>query len=207
MRKLCFIASLVPIGVAAVVPAGPAAASELEPVVLRRQGDWWLGMDAGAGAVGIEFPEGRISENKFYLGVRAEYVFNPKWVAGIEASGWLIRPGEIEYNTLQPPANLETQVEGEGLAPVLLTIRHYPWRDQTWHLRAGAGYVSHWISRSGDTSRKTGAGGMLGFGYDFVLNTRWAVTSFLTYSTGSAGEETFEAITLAIGLTYRIWPE
>ena len=171
---------------------------------MREHGEWWFGLDAGAGAIDIEFPEGSISENKFYLGIRAEYVVNSKWVAGVEASGWLIRPGEIEYNTRPPPANFETQVEGEGLAPVLLTVRYYPWRDQGWHLRAGAGYVSHWISRSGDTRRKSGTGAMFGVGYDLPLNRRWAVTSFLAYSAGSAGDEDYDAVTLAIGLSHKI---
>ena len=85
-----------------------------EQSLLRQHGDWWLGMDVGAGAIELEFPEGRISENKFYLGARAEYVLNPKWLIGIEASGWLIEPGEIEYNTKPPPAttNGRSRVRG-----------------------------------------------------------------------------------------------
>ena len=39
-----------------------AADSADEPVVLRKHGDWWLGLDAGAGAIHLEMPEGKISE-------------------------------------------------------------------------------------------------------------------------------------------------
>ena len=118
-----------------------ASDTEIERFASRTHGDWWLGVDTGAGAVHLELPEGSISENKFYLGVRAEYVLNPEFILGIEASGWLIQPGEIEYNTNPPPNNYQRQIEGEGLAPILLTARYYPWDDSSWHLKAGAGYV------------------------------------------------------------------
>ena len=53
-------------------------------------------LDAGGGAVKIKYPVGTLSENKFYLGLRAEYVYSQKLLLGIEASGWLIQPGEME---------------------------------------------------------------------------------------------------------------
>jgi hypothetical protein len=114
-----------------------ASDSTKQSVELRKHGDWWLGVDAGAGAIHLELPEGKVSENKFYLGVRAEYVLSPEFLLGTEASGWLIQPGEIEYNTSPPPSNFESQVEGEGLAPVLHTARYYPWDDSSWYLNAG----------------------------------------------------------------------
>lgn len=175
-----------------------------EWVVLRKHGDWWLGADAGAGAIHLELPEGTISENKFYLGVRGEYVLSSKFLLGIEASGWLIQPGEIEYNTNPPPNNFERQIEGEGLAPILLTARYYPWNESSWYLKAGAGYVSHWKTHLGVTERESGAGVMLGGGYDFVINQSWDITAFVSYSTGSAGAEDYDAITLALGFTYKI---
>lgn len=161
-------------------------------------------MDVGAGNIDIEFPEGRIDENKFYLAARAEYVLNAQWVAGIEASGWLIQPGEVEYSTGPLPANFESQLEGEGLAPILLTLRFYPWGDDGWYARAGAGYVSHWVTQAGATDRESGTGAMLGAGYDFVINDNWDIMTFVSYSSGSTGDEQYDAITLAIGLTYKI---
>jgi outer membrane protein W len=178
--------------------------SAKEPVELRKHGDWWLGLDAGAGAIHLELPEGKVSENKFYLGVRAEYVLSPEFVLGIEASGWLIQPGEIEYNTNPPPFNYESQIEGEGLAPVLLTARYFPWDDSGWYLKAGAGYVSHWRTDQGVTGRENGSGLMLGGGYDYVINQNWDLTTFISYSAGSAGDEDYDAITLALGFTYKI---
>ena len=186
--------------------ANPSAASESteEAVELRKHGDWWLGVDAGAGAIHLELPEGKVSENKFYLGIRAEYVLSSEFLLGIEASGWLIQPGEIEYNTNPPPSNFESQVEGEGLAPVLLTARYYPWGDSSWYLKAGAGYVSHWQTTQGVTERESGSGAMLGGGYDFIINENWDLTAFISYSTGSAGDEDYDAITLALGFNYKI---
>ena len=69
--------------------ASTASESAEELVELRKHGDWWLGLDAGSGAIHLEMPEGKISENKFYLGVRAEYVLSPEFLLGIEAGGWL----------------------------------------------------------------------------------------------------------------------
>jgi hypothetical protein len=171
---------------------------------LRQHGDWWIGLDVGAGAIDIEFPEGSISENKFYLGARAEYFLNPRWALGLEASGWLMQPGEIEYNTNPPPANFEQQLEGEGIAPILLTARYYPWDDKSWYIKAGAGYVSHWVTRSGETERESGTAAMAGVGYDFVINQAWDITTFISYSSGNPGDERYDAITLAIGINYKI---
>ncbi len=182
---------------------GPAFAADDTTLDPQEHGDWWIGMDGGVGAIHIEFPEGRISENKFYLGVRAEYVLNAHWVAGIEASGWLIQPGEVEYNANPPPVNFEQQIEGEGLAPVLLTARFYPWPNDNWYVKAGAGYVSHWTTQQGVTDRKSGTGGMLGAGYDFRINDAWDITSFISYSAGSTGDEDYDGITLAIGASYK----
>jgi len=187
-----------------VVNTSTASDFDEELEVLRKHGDWRFGADVGAGAIHLELPQGTISENKFYLGVRGEYALNPKFLLGIEASGWIIQPGEVEYNTNPPPMNFESQIEGEGLAPILLTARYYPWDDSSWYLKAGAGYVSHWQTHLGVTERESGAGVMLGGGYDFVINQSWDITAFISYSTGSAGDEDYDAITLAVGFNYKI---
>lgn len=206
--RVTLLSLLTSTGIIGLCMANTSVAADFpdEPVVLRKHGDWWLGLDAGAGAIHLEMPEGKISENKFYLGFRAEYVLSPEFLLGIEASGWLIQPGEIEYNTNPPPNNFESQIEGEGLAPVLLTARYYPRDDSSWYLKAGAGYVSHWQTNQGVTERESGAGVMFGGGYDFVINQSWDLTAFLSYSTGSAGDEDYDAITLALGFNYKIRP-
>jgi hypothetical protein len=181
-----------------------ASDPEAQLVELRQHGDWWFGVDTGAGAVQLELPEGKISDNKFYLGFRAEYVLSAEFLLGVDAGGWLFQPGEIEYNTYPPPGNFETQIEGEALAPVLLTIRYYPWNEAGWYLKAGAGYVSHWETHQGATERESGRGVMLGAGYDYSINENWGLTSFISYSTGSAGDEDYDAITLALGFNYKI---
>jgi hypothetical protein len=200
-RSLLTSASIIGLCVANVSEASDSAG---QSVVLRKHGDWLLGMDAGAGAIHFEMPEGKISENKFYLGLRGEYVLSPGFLLGIEASGWLIQPGEIEYNNNLPPNNYESQIEGEGLAPILLTVRYYSWDDSGIYLKAGAGYVSHWQTQQGVTERESGSGVMLGGGYDYYINQNWDLTAFISYSTGSAGDEDYDAVTLALGFTYKI---
>jgi len=171
---------------------------------LRKRGDWWLGIDTGAGAINLEYPEGSLDENKFYLGFRAEYFPGPKLSLGIDASGWLLQSGEVEYNTNPPPLNFERQLEGEGLAPVLFTARYYPQENAGWYLKAGAGYVSHWKTTQGVTERQSGAGIMLGAGYDYMVNENWDITGLLSYSSGSTGDEDYDAITLSVGFNYKI---
>ncbi len=181
------------------------AAAEAEgQALLRQHGDWWWGMDAGLGALDLDLPAGSVEENKFYLGIRVEYILQPKLLLGIEANGWLMQSGEIEYNTNPPPLNYENQLEGEGLAPVLLTARYYPKTDSSGFLKAGAGYVSHWKTQQGVTERESGAGFMLGAGYDFIINESWDVTTVLSYSSGNAGDESYDAVTLSVGFNYKI---
>lgn len=180
------------------------AVAEDETGPLRQRGDWWLGIDTGVGAINLELPEGTLDENKFYLGFRAEYFTGPKLSLGIEANGWLLQTGEVEYNTDPPPLNFERQIEGEGLAPVLLTARYYPQQDAGWYLKAGAGYVSHWKTTQGVTDRQSGTGFMLGTGYDYVINENWDITGLLSYSSGSAGDEDYDAVTLSVGFNYKI---
>ena len=84
--RLVLFASITLAGLCIVNTA--AADAEEEQVVLRKHGDWWLGADAGAGAIHLELPQGAISENKFYLGARVEYVLNPKFLLGVEVSGF-----------------------------------------------------------------------------------------------------------------------
>jgi hypothetical protein len=38
----------------------------------------------------------------------------------------------------------------------------------------------------------------------YYINQNWDVTAFISYSTGSAGDEDYDAITLALGFNYKI---
>jgi hypothetical protein len=202
--KLSCSRTVIYAGLALLWSAINTAMAEDETEPLRQRGDWWLGIDTGVGAIKLELPEGSLEENKFYLGFRAEYFTGPKLSLGIDASGWLLQSGEVEYNTNPPPLNYERQLEGEGLAPVLLMARYYPQENAGWYLKAGAGYVSHWKTTQGVTDRKSGTGIMLGTGYDYVINKNWDITGLLSYSSGSAGDEDYDAVTLSVGFNYRI---
>jgi hypothetical protein len=202
--KLFCSGRLVPLCLPVCLLSSHAAAEAESKVLLRQHGDWWWGMDTGVGALDLDLPAGSIEENRFYLGVRVEYILQPNILLGIEANGWLIQSGEIEYNTKPPPLNYESQLEGEGLAPVLLTARYYPGNDASGYLKAGAGYASHWKTQQGVTGREGGAGFMFGAGYDFVINESWDITTVLSYSSGNAGDENYDAVTLSVGFNYKI---
>ena len=181
-------------------------AFESQPPVLRKHGDWWFGMDAGFGRLDRELApiDATISDTEFFLGARVEYVINPNILLGVEANGWLIQPGVIEYSGGTPPLKFEEQIEGEGIAPVLITARYYPKDTASWYLKAGAGYVSHWKSHLGVTDRDSGTGFMLGSGYDYDINESWDITAMISYSAGSTGDEDYDAVTLTIGFNYKL---
>jgi len=71
--RVADLSLLTSISIIGLCVANTSAASDSTeaPIELRKHGDWWLGVDAGAGAIHLELPEGKVSENKFYLGVRA----------------------------------------------------------------------------------------------------------------------------------------
>ena len=43
-----------------------------------------------------------------------------------------------------------------------------------------------------------------GAGYDFVINRARDIAAYIRFSNGNPGEERYDAITLAIGINYRI---
>lgn len=159
---------------------------------LNRDGIW-AGIDVGFGHIERSFGETQEDDNNLFLGFTIGYTLNPHFLIGVELSGWLFEPSDLNY----------PERGGEGLSQVLLVTRYYPSRKSGLFAKIGGGYVSHWNSRPGEPQRKSGWGLNFGGGYDVLLNSNWSITPFLSYSFGDADNQEHEALTVGIGFTWQ----
>jgi hypothetical protein len=160
------------------------AAEELE------RAGFWGGMDVGAGYLQQSSDGFEANETTFFLGFQGGYTLNEHFLLGLELSGWLLQASDLEDPSV-----------GEGISQVFLVSRYYPSRDSGFFVKGGGGYVSYWNNRPGEPGRLNGWGVTVGGGYDFSIDKRWALTPFVTYSRGSAGNEEYDVFTVGLGIT------
>jgi hypothetical protein len=151
---------------------------------------FWGGIDVGAGYLQQSFDGFEENGTQFFLGFEGGYTINIHFLLGLELSGWLLQSDDIAYKT-----------KGEGISQVFLITRYYPKKESGLFAKAGGGYVSHWRNRLGETERLSGWGLTVGAGYDFSMSKKWALTPFVTYSRGSAGNEEYDVFTVGLGVT------
>ena len=151
----------------------------------------WAGVDIGSGKVKTS---GNVDEYKtaHYLGFKVGYRFNPRYLVGLELSGWTLESG-----------NLWDPSEGEGISQVLIITQLYPDIASHFFVKLGGGYVSHWNNRPGEPAKKSGWGVTVGGGYDFSLNEDWVITPFATMSHARTDDEEHDAWALGIGITHQ----
>jgi hypothetical protein len=167
-----------------------APAGSAEEIYIRN--GFWGGIDAGAGLLQQSFDEGGDEDDiAFYLGFKGGYAVNPHLLIGLELSGWL-----LEASDLNDPG------EGKGISQVFFVTQLYPHKESGFFAKAGGGYVSMWSNRPGDTRRKQGWGLTAGGGYDFQLNEAVALSPFVNFNYGEAGNGDYTAITFGIGVTF-----
>jgi len=153
---------------------------------------FWGGIDAGAGLLKQSFDERNDDDDVFFfLGFKGGYTINPHFLIGLELSGWT-----LEASNLWDPS------EGKGISQVFLITQLYPSKESGLFAKAGGGYVSNWSSRPNEPRRKSGWGLTVGGGYDYLLDEAIALTPFLTFSYGEAGNWDYKAITFGLGLTF-----
>jgi len=152
--------------------------------------DFWVGLDAGIGQVKLTLNDMDKKDVKFFLGFEIGYAINPHLLTGIELSGWLYEPTDIN-----------NPLKGEGLSQVLIMTRFYPSIEHAIFAKIGGGYISHWnnINR---TRRKNGLGISVGAGYDIHFRGNWFITPFLSYSLGEEGNQKHKALSLVAGITW-----
>lgn len=153
---------------------------------------FWGGVDFGVGFVQQSSEGAEEDGNHFYLGFEGGYTLNPHFLIGVEFSGWLLEPGD-----LNDPS------KGEGIMQAFLIARYYPSNTMGLFAKVGGGYVDQWSNHPGEPSKKNGHGLTLGGGYDFPINKNLAVTPFLNYSFWETDDQDHDAWTLGIGFTFQ----
>jgi hypothetical protein len=168
-----------------------ALAEEKAEEKFERSG-FWGGVDFGVGFVQRSFEGTEEDGNNFFLGFKLGYTLNPNFLLGLEASGWLFKPGSTHHEDPSP---------SEGVSQVFLITRYYPSASLGFFTKIGGGKVIYYIDRPGEPQRDEGWGLTFGGGYDFPLNKNFAITPFISYGFGEADDQDHNVWTLGIGFT------
>jgi hypothetical protein len=169
---------------------GPGTSAEEKAEKKFVRSGFWGGVNLGIGFIQQSFAGMEEDKNNLFLGFEGGYTLNSHFLIGIELSGWLFEPSDLEDPS-----------EGEGISQAFLISRYYPSSSMGLYAKIGGGYVNHWNNRPGEPSRKGGWGLTLGGGYDFPLNKNFAITPFISYGFGETEDQDHNVWTLGIGLT------
>lgn len=153
---------------------------------------FWGGIDFGAGFSRLSFEGNKENETNFFLGFKGGYALHPNFLLGLELSGWLVKPGNINNENPDP---------SEGISQTFLIARYYPSSSLGFFAKIGGGFVTYYIDRPGEEQRDQGWGLTIGAGNDVSINKKIAITPFVQYSFGEASHQEHHAITIGIGLT------
>ena len=149
---------------------------------------FWGALDLGVGLLNQSVDEIEEDDTTFYLGLKGGYTINPYLRLGIEFSGWLLQA-----------SNLEDSSVGEGISQAFLIARYYPVKKSNAFAKLGGGYVSIWNNRPGEPARKTGWGLTVGGGYDIPISQSFAISPFVSFSSGNADDLDYKAVTFGVG--------
>jgi hypothetical protein len=98
--------------------------------------------------------------------------------------------------------NLQDGTKGSGLSQALAVARIYPQADSAFHVQLGAGSLTGWDNSPAGT-RHHGTGWELGLGYDRMISPHGAITPFVRYTNGKAGNLKLSAVTVGVGYSWR----
>jgi hypothetical protein len=174
-------------------------ASAAEP---REGGFWWGSASVGAASLKRSYtstPD--TSDTVLALALEFGYAWHPQLLLGVELGGWTLEAGD-----LWDPA------QGEGIRTLYLVARYYPRESSTLFVKGGYGNLDYWNHRPGE-SGGTGHGGVVGLGKDFPVSGRWQLTPSFEYAWGEVHgatsppgvtqDQSYRALTLRIGITFR----
>ena len=168
--------------------AGSPALRAAEPF---KPGQVWATAEVGCGLVDRSTPGLSDNHARFYFGLEGGLALNAQVLFGLECSGWLIQPGDLNDGT-----------KGSGISQVFAVTRIYPQPSSPFHVQLGAGSINGWDNSPGG-ARHNGTGWELGLGYDRMISSHGAITPFVRYSNGKAGNLRLSAVTVGVGLTWR----
>jgi hypothetical protein len=187
-EKIMYSAKLIGAVFTALFLLAPAVSAD----EIHIRNGFWGGIDAGAGLLQQSFDEGDDEDDiAFYLGFKGGYAVNPHLLTGLELSGWLLEASDVN----DPD-------EGKGISQVFFITQFYPGTESGFFAKAGGGCVSMWSNRPGDTKREQGWGLTVGAGYDIQLNEATALSPFVNFDYGKAGNWEYTAVTFGLGVTF-----
>jgi hypothetical protein len=194
-QSACSFVKPSPVSSLASVLAVLALCSLLDPALHAAEsfhsGQGWTTVELGGGQVDRSTPGFSDNSTRFYLGFEGGVALNAHVLLGAEFSGWLIQSG-----------NLQDSTRGSGISQVFAVARIYPQADSTFHLQLGGGSLKGWDNSPAGSSH-SGSGWELGLGYDRMISTHGAITPFIRYSNGRAGNLKLSAVTVGVGFTWR----
>jgi hypothetical protein len=178
-----------------------AASSALGQSDSGAQHGFWAGVDAGYAQLKRTYTvTPSTSESKPSLRFRAGYSPNPRLLLGVELGGWNLQ-GSTDAT------------KGEGIETIFAVARYYPLERTLLFVEGGLGAVKYWNNRPLEQGAN-GSGAFLGVGHDFHLTGHFFLAPSIDYSWGHFNgavsppgvtqDERYRAVTLRLGVTYRL---
>ena len=150
-----------------------------------RQRDFYFGGDLGTANMELQRSNTKYSGTWLYGALRAEYALSPKLHLGIEGAGWTDQVTSSSSIT-------------EDVTTFMMTAKAYPLQSYNAFIKAGWGYARHRYWESSESSDASGAGYLVGLGYDIYTG----VPISISYSSGDLDQETYQAFTISFGFTF-----
>ena len=190
------------VAISALALCGAVQAQDFRP-------GFWAGGDAGVGFLKRKFDvTNDRDDTKLAFAIRGGYAFTPRVLLGVEAGGWSLEG-----------TNRKDDARGQGISTLYLYGQVYPMEERPLFLKAGVGRVTFWTNHNGEVG-DSGAGFMLGGGYDFSIGNLGASPRGKFYLTPSADvswghfgptwspvgvfqNQSYRAISFRLGITYR----
>lgn len=158
------------------------------PLSINREG-WRLGLDLGVGNIDYDLFGQSNRGEKFYMALNAGYAVTPRLRIGVESSGWLLEPGNLNYYGSS---------SGEGISQLIMLTGHvYPIDNSHLYLKMGLGVSSYWNDPLGYRESDAGTWS-LGIGNDFFFNDQSGWSPHVSFSSGDTGVGDYNAVTIAV---------
>lgn len=168
---------------ASAVPAQLSAQQDGSRPQTRR--GFWIGLGAGYGSLGCEDCSDRSGSVSGYFKLGG--TLNQRVLIGGEVNGWTKKESGITFSY--------THVSG--------VVYFYPSARGGFHLKGGAGLASIDIDAGPfGTGNETGAGVILGAGYDARVGRNFSLTPYINFMGGTFDNGSANLIQFGLGATW-----
>jgi len=149
-----------------------------------RQREFYFGGDLGVANMDLQRGNTKYSGTWLYGALRAEYALFPQLLLGVEGAGWT--------DQITSSSSIS-----EDVMTFMMTARVYPSQNYDAFVKAGWGYAKHRYWDSSASSDASGAGYLVGLGYDFYI-----ASMSISYNSGDLDKEAYKALTFSLGFTF-----